>query len=88
MATKAKLKKAKVSKEVLAAERLDKAFKIALSKVEDVVKQRILEARDPFRTGLSMARQIRRMADNIDAEVIAQCIDETEASFVLEENHA
>jgi len=88
MATKANLKKVKVSKEVLAAERLDKAFKIALSKVEDVVKQRILEARDPFRTGLSMARQIRRMADNIDAEVIAQGIDETEASFALEENHA
>ena len=88
MATRANPKKPKISKEVLAAERLDKAFKIALSKVEEVVKQRILEARDPFRTGLSMARQIRRMADNIDAEVIAQCIDETEASFVLEENHA
>ena len=88
MATKANLKKVKVSKEALAAERLDKTFKIALSKLEDVVKQRILEARDPFRTGLSMARQIRRMADNIDAEVIAQCIDVTEASVVLEENQA
>ena len=88
MATKANLKKAKISKEVLAAERLDKAFRIALTKVEEVVKQRILEARDPFRTGLSLAREIRRVADNIDADVIAQCIDETEASIVLEENHA
>lgn len=88
MATKANLKKAKISKEVLAAERLDKAFRIALTKVEEVVKQRILEARDPFRTGLSLAREIRRVADNIDADVIAQCIDETEASIALEENHA
>jgi hypothetical protein len=88
MATKTNLKKVKISKEVLAAERLDKAFRIALTKVEEVVKQRILEARDPFRTGLSLAREIRRVADNIDADVIAQCIDETEASIVLEENHA
>jgi hypothetical protein len=88
MATKANLKKVKISKEVLAAERLDKAFRIALTKVEEVVKQRILEARDPFRTGLSLAREIRRVADNIDADVIAQCIDETEASIVLEENQA
>ena len=88
MATKANLKKVKISKEVLAAERLDKAFRIALTKVEEVVKQRILEARDPFRTGLSLAREIRRVADNIDADVIAQCIDETEASIVLEENNA
>jgi hypothetical protein len=85
MATKANLKKAKISKEALAAERLDKAFRVTLSKVEDVAKKRILEARDPFRTGFMIAREIRRVADSIDADVISLGIDETEAGIVLEE---
>lgn len=84
MATKTYLGKTKVVRD-LAAERLDKAFKASLTKAEDLAKKRILQARDPFRTGLTLAREIRRVADAIDADVIAQGIDVTEAGIVTEE---
>ncbi len=69
----------------LAAERLDRTFKDALTKIEDLARKRILQARDPFRTGLMLARDIRKVADSIDADVIAQGIDDTEAGIVREE---
>jgi hypothetical protein len=68
----------------LAAERLDRTFKDTLTKVEDLARKRILQARDPFRTGLMLARDIRKVADSIDADVIAQGIDDTEAGIVRE----
>jgi hypothetical protein len=83
MTTRAHPKKTKTVKD-LAAERLDKAFRASLGKVEDLAKKKILRARDPFITGLTLARDIRKVADNIDAEVIAQGTDDTEASSVLE----
>ena len=87
MTTRAYPKKAKVVKD-LAAERIDKSLKGSLLKVEELAKKRILTARDPFITGLSIAREIRRIADNIDADVIALGLDDTEASVVLEEGGA
>ncbi len=83
MITKAHPRGPKVVKD-LAAERLDKAFRTSLLKTEDLAKKRILQARDPFRTGLTLAREIRRVADGIDADVIAQGIDVTEAGIVPE----
>jgi hypothetical protein len=81
MLAKARPKKAGAARDI-AAERLDKAFKDSLAKVEELAKKRLLQARDPFRTGLMMAREIRRAADNIDAEVIAQGIEVTEAGVL------
>jgi hypothetical protein len=83
MTTRAHPKKAKTVKD-LAAERLDKTFRTSLAKVEELAKKKILQARDPFITGLTLARDIRKVADNIDAEVIAQGNDGTEASSFLE----
>jgi hypothetical protein len=80
MATRANARRMKTLKDP-AVERLDKAFRDSLTKVEDLAKKRILQARDPLRTGLTLAREIRRLADSIDAEVIAQGIDETEAGI-------
>jgi len=82
--TKAHPVKAKAARD-LAAERLDKTFRDTLSKVEDLARKRILQARDPFRTGLMLARDIRKVADSIDDDVIAQGIDDTEAGIVREE---
>jgi hypothetical protein len=84
MLTRARPSKAKAARD-LAAERLDRTFKGALTKVEDLARKRILHARDPIRTGLMLARDIRKVADNIDADVIAQGIDDTEAGIVREE---
>jgi hypothetical protein len=84
MLTKAHPVKAKAARD-LAAERLDKTFRDTLSKVEDLARKRILQARDPFRTGLMLARDIRKVADSIDDDVIAQGIDDTEAGIVREE---
>ena len=83
MLTRARPAKAKAGRD-LAAERLDRTFRNALTKVEDLARKRILQARDPFRTGLMLARDIRKVADSIDADVIAQGIDDTEAGIVRE----
>jgi len=40
--------------------------------VEDFARKRILHARDPIRTGLMLARDIRKIADSIDADVLAE----------------
>ncbi len=84
MLTKTHPARAKAARD-LAAERLDKTFRDTLSKVEELARKRILQARDPFRTGLMLARDIRKVADSIDADVIAQGIDDTEAGIVREE---
>jgi hypothetical protein len=83
MLTRTRPAKAKAARD-LAAERLDRTFRDTLKKVEDLARKRILQARDPFRTGLMLARDIRKAADSIDADVIAQGIDETEAGIVRE----
>lgn len=83
MVTKARPKKAKVPRDI-AAERLDKALQDSLAKVEEIAKKRVLQARDPFRTGLMVAREIRKVADKVDAEVIAHGIDATEAGVFNE----
>ncbi len=82
MSTKTFPKKTGKAAKDPATERLDKAFKTSLVKIEDLAKQRILQAKDPFRTGLMLAREIRRVADSIDADVIAQGIDVTEAGVI------
>ena len=83
MLTRARPTKAKAGRD-LAAERLDRTFRNTLTKVEDLARKRILQARDPLRTGLMLARDIRKVADSIDADVIAQGIDDTEAGIVRE----
>ncbi|MGD0231777.1 MAG: hypothetical protein ABSC19_15720 [Syntrophorhabdales bacterium] len=85
MLTKAHPRKVKVTRD-LAAKRFDKTFNGLLTKLEEVATKRILETRDPLRTGLTIAREIRKVADTIDADVIARCIDETEAGIVREES--
>ena len=82
MLTRARPTKAKAGRD-LAAERLDRTFRNTLTKVEDLARKRILQARDPLR-GLMLARDIRKVADSIDADVIAQGIDDTEAGIVRE----
>ena len=84
MSTGASPSKAKAARDP-AAERLDRTFKETLAKVEDLARKRILQARDPIRTGLMLARDIRKVADSIDADVIAQGIDDTEAGSAREE---
>jgi hypothetical protein len=83
MLTRARPAKVKAGRD-LAAERLDRTFRNTLTKVEDLARKRILQARDPLRTGLMLARDIRKVADSIDADVIAQGIDDTEAGIVRE----
>ena len=84
MTNKRMARKPKITRDP-AMEKLDKAFRDNLAKVEDVAKKRLLQARDPFRTGLLLAREIRRVADSIDADVIAQCMDVTEAGTICQE---
>lgn len=83
---KANSKKGKVVRD-LATERMDKALTDSIAKVEDLAKKRILQARDPFRRGLIVARDIRRLADKIEEEVFEQGYQGTEAGIVSDNGH-
>lgn len=52
-----------------AGSRVDKGFMIALKTVEDMAVAQISSARDPFRTGLAIIAEIRKVTMRIENEI-------------------
>jgi hypothetical protein len=62
-------KKAAPAKKKAAAPRMDKAFMAALKTVEDMAITQIGSARDPFKTGLGIIAEIRKVTIRIENEI-------------------
>jgi hypothetical protein len=65
---KAKKKKAAPAKKA-AAPRIDKAFMAALKNIEDMAITQIGSAKDPFKTGLGIIAEIRKVTMRIENEI-------------------
>ncbi|HOJ42955.1 MAG TPA: hypothetical protein PLW88_03045 [Syntrophorhabdaceae bacterium] len=63
-------------------DRGEKLFGDALMNLENIARQRIETAADPFSVGIKMASQLRELAMKLEREVDDQSISATEASHV------
>jgi hypothetical protein len=79
MATTGKKASVKAEKGV-AKDKTDKAFDTALKNLEEMAKDRINHAQSPFKTGVTIARQIRDLAGRIEKEAMDENMALTEAA--------
>ena len=77
-------KTTKVSKsgKITLPDKHEKAFKHALENLDKAVKDRILNAKDPFNVGIKMAEQLKQMAMRIEDDVQDESMNMTEAGYV------
>ena len=68
------------TKKGAAKDKADKAFDSALKNLEEMAKDRINHAQSPFKTGITIARQIRDLAGRIEKEVMDENMALTEAA--------
>jgi len=77
-----KQKTAPNAKKALSKKNKGKNFDAALAAFTLLAMERVLNAKDPFATGIKIAEQIRRVAEQVEYEVRAESMALTEAGYV------
>ncbi len=68
------------TKEKSENERAERKFRVAILNLEKTAQERMLTAKDPCSAGVKMAKEIRRLAERIEAEAESETTSSTEAS--------
>ena len=63
----------------------EKNFNTALTALGMLAQERVHNARDPFTTGIKIAAQIRKLAEQVEYEVRVESMALTEAGYVSED---
>lgn len=70
------------TKKVRAGSSKNKSFDAALAAFALLAQECVRNARDPFATGIKIAEQIRKIAEQVEYEVRAESMALTEAGYV------
>jgi len=79
MATKKPKGKCKVTRKSPKKPAIDKGFTLALKGIEDMAKEQISNARDPFKTGIKIVDEIKKMTMRLENQIEYDSRDLTEA---------
>ncbi len=77
-----KQKTAPNAKKVPAKKNKSKNFDASLAAFAALAMERVRNAKDPFATGIKVAEQIRKIAEQVEYEVRAESVALTEAGYV------
>ncbi len=62
-----------------ASDKEERKFKVAMLNLEKTAQERMLTAKDPCSAGVRMAKEIRRLAERLEAEAESESTSSTEA---------